>query len=252
MPVDRRQTVTAGTFRDRWAIITGASSPVGLAVAAHLVSVHGMRAVLHCRAHRRPLVQLVERLRREGLDIPVLVTQADLADPRALDRWIGRVRRGVDRVGVLFFNAAVFYKTPWAQMKWRDFLRMMVLHGWAPIRIVQKFYEKMEPPARVIFMADAGIEQGYPAYAAYTASKAVMTHWTRLLARVLSPWVTVHAIAPYWIRREDESSEPVLSRIARGEPTSLTALLRAVDLILEGGGAMTGQVLWMDSGRWLG
>jgi NAD(P)-dependent dehydrogenase (short-subunit alcohol dehydrogenase family) len=243
---------STGPFRDRWAVITGASSPVGLAVAAHLIGIHGMRGVLHCRTHRRPVVQLIERLRREGLDVSVQVTQADLADPQTLDRWIARVRRQVDRVGVLFFNAADFYKTPWAQMKWRDFLHMMVLHGWAPIRIVQKLYEKMEPPARIIFMADAGIEQGYPAYAAYTASKAVMVHWTRLLARVLSPWITVHAIAPYWIRREDESSGPVLSRIARGEPASLAALLRAVDLILEGGGAMTGQVLWMDSGRWLG
>jgi NAD(P)-dependent dehydrogenase (short-subunit alcohol dehydrogenase family) len=251
MSVSHRESST-GPFRDRWAVITGASSPVGLAVAAHLIGIHGMRGVLHCRTHRRPVVQLVERLRREGLDVSVQVTQADLADPQTLDRWIARVRRQVDRVGVLFFNAADFYKTPWAQMKWRDFLHMMVLHGWAPIRIVQKLYEKMEPPARIIFMADAGIEQGYPAYAAYTASKAVMVHWTRLPGRVLSPWITVHAIAPYWIRREDESSGPVLSRIARGEPASLAALLRAVDLILEGGGAMTGQVLWMDSGRWLG
>ena len=241
-------------FAQRWAILVGASSPVGMALAVHLAQQYGMHVVLHYFRNRSAVVTTRRQIRQIAPTTRTLLIRADLTRVSGIERLGGWVLEHPDvtDIGCVVYLASWFATIPWDRVQYADFQRAVHIHGWAPLRLVQYLEPLLRPPSRLIFFSDAGTRFGYPRYAAYTATKAVLDHWTRLLARALSPRVTVHAIAPYWIAHPGSTGPAETEQLRYGEPATLSTILQAIDLIMRSGGSLTGQILVLESGRGLG
>jgi NADP-dependent 3-hydroxy acid dehydrogenase YdfG len=117
--------MTASHWKDRVALVTGASSGIGRAVAAAL-AVAGMR-VAACARREARLRELADELAHPP---GFLTLPADLRDPGQIDGLFRAVRDQLGGVDVLVNNAGLGYEAPLlsgSTESWREMLEVNVL-----------------------------------------------------------------------------------------------------------------------------
>jgi hypothetical protein len=170
------------TLPRRTALVTGASSGIGLAFARVLAG-EGYNLILTARRRER-LEQLAHELQsRYGVNASVI--PADLAEPGAVDRLVGDISGPSLRVDVLVNNAGFgvpgrYASTTWQQQ--RDFLQVLVI-------AVTELSHRLLPPmierrwGRIINVASvAGLMPGVAGHTLYAASKAFVIKFSESLA----------------------------------------------------------------------
>ncbi len=90
-------------FKGRWALVTGASSGIGAALARELAS-HGAKLILTARRRDR-LEALAQELAAKGTEVRVVV--ADLNDPAAPQQLYGATAGAGLAVEILVNNAGL-------------------------------------------------------------------------------------------------------------------------------------------------
>ena len=246
------------------AVVTGAARRVGAATAEELAR-HGFDLLLVGRTGGRPLQATVDAARAaaaaQGRSIDVRTDAVDLADPASVVAFGERLSRlpGID---ALVHNASSYDTTPLGAITDADFCRHMRVNAAAPLLLTQAAAgplrrSRLAAGGAVVCFGDIHA-MGRPrrSYAAYGASKAALGYVVESLARELAPHVRVNAIAPGVVAWPDSTSmqerEAYESRIplARsGTPQEAAAMVRW--LVLEAT-YMTGEILRLDGGRWLG
>ena len=171
-----------GSTIRRRALVTGASSGIGLAFA-RLLAREGHDLILTARRVDR-LERLAEEL-RSSAGSHVVVIPADLADPGAPEQLIRAIAQQALPVDILVNNAGfgvpgAYASTTWAQQ--RDFLQVLVV-ALAEIshRLVPGMIERRW--GRVLNVASlAGILPGVAGHTLYAASKAFVIKFSESLA----------------------------------------------------------------------
>jgi NAD(P)-dependent dehydrogenase (short-subunit alcohol dehydrogenase family) len=185
----------------RVAVVTGASSGLGVAFAAGLAEA-GADVVLTARRADR-----LERTRQlvESYGRRALIVQADVADPQDCERVIAAAYQEFPAVHVLVNNAGVGSAVPATRESPEEFSRVVAtnLHGcyW----MAQACGRRMRPGASIVNVSSALAKTtaGLP-QAAYSASKAGVLGLTRDLA---SQWtgrkgIRVNALVPGYFLTE--------------------------------------------------
>jgi short-subunit dehydrogenase len=174
--------VTAGIAPRRRALITGASSGIGLAFA-HVLAAHGHDLILTARRQER-LERLAADLKAQhGTEVCVLVE--DLASTIACNRLMAAVAARGLQVDILVNNAGFgvpgrYTATTWKQQQ--DFLQVMVVavaeltHGLLPGMIDRQW-------GRIINVASlAGLLPAVAGHTLYAAAKAFVIKFSEALA----------------------------------------------------------------------
>jgi uncharacterized protein len=174
--------MTEGTTTRRRALITGASSGIGLAFARVLAE-RGYDLILTARRGDRLdalATDLHGRYRTDAVVIP-----DDLADPGAPERLVNAVARKSLTVDVLVNNAGFGVPGSYASTSWRqqaDFLQVLVVavaelsHRLLPGMIDRRW-------GRIINVASlAGMLPGVAGHTLYAASKAFVIKFSESLA----------------------------------------------------------------------
>lgn len=186
--------LTAG----RVAVITGAASGIGLAVATRLGAL-GMKLVLADR-------DMAGLMRAEaGIVAPeTLLVPTDVADPQAVGALKERAYDRFGEVAFLMNNAAIDDGGPVLgdPSRWR---RLMDVNLWGVIHGVQAFAPAMLAQGTTCAIVNTGSKQGIttpPGNAAYNVSKAGVKVVTEQLAHELrqdpGSKVSVHLLIPGW------------------------------------------------------
>ena len=175
-----------GTARRR-ALVTGASSGIGLAFA-HVLAERGHDLVLTARRVER-LDDAARELRsRHRIDCTVLPT--DLADPGAVRRLVETLSERALNIDVLVNNAGYgvpgrYVATGWQQQ--REFLQVLVIavaeltHDLLPGMIDRQW-------GRIVNVASvAGMMPGVAGHTLYAASKAFVIRFSESLAAEAAP-----------------------------------------------------------------
>jgi hypothetical protein len=170
------------TAHGRCALVTGASSGIGLAFA-HVLAAEGYDLILTARRVER-LEQLAQELHnRHG--VTTTVVPADLAAPNAVERLAHEIAQRNQFVDFLVNNAGYgvpggYASTTWAQQ--RDFLQVLVValaelsHRLLPGMIERRW-------GRIINVASvAGLMPGVAGHTLYAASKAFVIKFSESLA----------------------------------------------------------------------
>lgn len=189
-----------------WALVTGASSGIGLALA-RILAEHGHDLVLVARREDK-LVQLGEELARsDGINYRVIA--ADLAGPRASEEVVARLSSLAVRVDVLVNNAGFGLHGPFAQAPLDAQLDMVQVNIVALTALTGLLLPSMvaRRAGRILNVASTAAFQPGPMMAVYYATKAYVLSFSEALANELAgTGVTVTALCPGPTRSEFQAT----------------------------------------------
>ena len=116
-------------WKDRVALVTGASSGIGRAIARQLAVDLGMKVVVCARREQR-LLELAEAIRAERAEAVVEVHAVDLRDEAAILALFATIRERLGGVDLLINNAGLGREAPLTSGStedWREMLELNVL-----------------------------------------------------------------------------------------------------------------------------
>jgi NAD(P)-dependent dehydrogenase (short-subunit alcohol dehydrogenase family) len=236
------------------ALVTGASSGLGVAFAKGLAEAGADVAVAARRADRLEQTrQAIEELGRRAIAV-----SADVADPDACTRAVTETVDQLGRVDVLVNNAGIGTAVPATRETPEQFRQVIDVNLNGSFWMAQACARVMEPGSAIVNIGSvlgsttAGLPQ-----AAYAASKAAVEGLTRDLA---SQWtsrkgIRVNALAPGFFPSEmteqypDGYLEAMMPRVLagrKGDPEELAAAL--LFLASDASAYVTGAVLAVDGG----
>jgi len=181
-----------GRLDGRVAIVTGAGQGIGFAIAKRLSS-DGATVVIADVDEAKGKKAVAEL----GGDAHEVAT--DVGDEGSVAALFGEVLAAHGRVDVVVNNAAIVQFTPWDEVdfaEWRRIMRVDLDGVYLVCRAAQ-IPMRDAGYGRIINIASNAFFAGTPNMAAYVAAKGGVVGLTRALATELGPYgITVNAVAP--------------------------------------------------------
>ena len=239
---------------DKVAIVTGASSGLGVAFAQALAEA-GADVVLGARR-----VDRLEETRRlvESAGRRAVTVRTDVADPDDCQRLVDTAVEELGRVDVLVNNAGVGTAVPATKESPEQFREVVEVNLNGCYWMAQACGRVMQPGSSIVNISSVlGLTTAGLPQAAYSASKAGLIGLTRDLAQQWTgrKGIRVNALAPGFFASEmteqypDGYLEQMQARIPvgrKGDPRELAAAL--LFLAGDAGGYVTGQTFAVDGG----
>jgi len=246
------------SLEGRVALVTGASSGIGRAMAADLAAAGA--AVVHVARRQARLKDAVERIAASGGKAAWL--KADVTQTDGLPQMAQEASACFGDVDILVNAAGINLREPWDAISEASWTKTLAVNLTAPFFLARQLVPAMKARGwgKIINIASLQSVRAFPDSAAYGASKGGIMQLTRAMAEAWSAdgsGITCNAIAPGFFRTgltdpvyEDEK---VVDRLARqtmigrnGEIADLSGLTlflasRASDYI-------TGQTIFLDGG----
>jgi NAD(P)-dependent dehydrogenase (short-subunit alcohol dehydrogenase family) len=245
------------TFRldDRVAIVTGASSGLGVAFAQALAEA-GADVALGARREAR-LAQTRKLV--EGAGRRAIAVRTDVTSPQQCQALVDATIQAFGRVDVLVNNAGVGTAVPATRETPEQFRSVIELNLNACYWMAQACGHVMQPGSSIINISSVlGLTTAGLPQAAYAASKAGLIGLTRDLAQQWTPrkGIRVNALAPGYFASEmtdqfeaDYVEQTVVARTLThrlGRPEEISAAL--IFLASDAGGYVTGIALPVEGG----
>jgi NAD(P)-dependent dehydrogenase (short-subunit alcohol dehydrogenase family) len=248
-----------GRLEGKVALVTGGSRGIGAAIARAFAH-EGARVAITYRTH----AQVASALARElplGLAVPLDIGGTRSDEP--VRRAVQDVITHYGQLDLLVNNAGSLQQKDFFEITNDDFAQAIDVNLKGPFVATQEAGKHMRKRASgcILNIASIGAQIGGPKAPHYAAAKAALITFTRSCARLLAPHgVRVNAIAPGFVRTamiahvlagEGEANiarDIPLGRI--GEPADVAAA--AVYLASEESAFVTGQVLSVNGGQWMG
>jgi uncharacterized protein len=191
------------------ALVTGASSGIGAAIAAELAS-RGFSLVLVARREERLRSLATELSSEHGIDAEIV--GADLGDEDERNRLADELRTRGRTVEVLVNNAGFGHQADFATSPRERMVEMVRVNVEAVVDLTSRFVGPMVERGRgsVINIASLGAFQPLPGSAVYGASKAFVLSFSEAVRTELrGSGVTVTAVCPGPVRTEFTSAAGV-------------------------------------------
>jgi NAD(P)-dependent dehydrogenase (short-subunit alcohol dehydrogenase family) len=183
-------------FADKVAIVTGAQTGIGLAIAERLAAEGAAVALADVNDPR----DVARRIQEKGGR--ALSVQTDVAEESSVQCMVEATMSEFGRVDILVNNAAIasgMRLRPFEQISVAEWRRMQDVNAMGPflcVRAVSPHMRKQQY-GRIVNLTSGTAFKGAPFLLDYVASKGAVITMTRALARELGPdFVTVNAVSP--------------------------------------------------------
>lgn len=195
----------------RCAVVTGATSGIGLAVT-RLLCERDMRVFI-CARTDEDVTDTVKRLRDEGHEADG--RSCDVRDTEQVDAFVRAVAERFGPVGVLVNNAGRNGGGPTAQIADELWLDVMDTNLNSVLRVTRAALTiggmREREHGRIINIASTGGKQGVELGAPYSASKHGVIGFTKALGKELAKTgITVNAVCPGYV------DTPMAQRVREG------------------------------------
>jgi glucose 1-dehydrogenase len=212
---------------ERVALVTGASTGIGWAIAERLQR-DGFALAFHTRHGDEDDRARFEELAARG---PAHWLIGDLAEPETTARLVGEATDALGRLDVLVNNAGVSTAKPALELTGEDFDTIFSVDVKAAylLSITAARTMRERDGGSIVNITSVHEHVPRPGFALYSAAKAALGMITRSLAVELAPDVRVNAVAPGAIATErNEEADDLTSEIPLGRagtPEEVAALV---------------------------
>ncbi|MEP2829958.1 SDR family oxidoreductase [Parvibaculum sp.] len=231
----------AGNFDGQRAVVTGAASGIGHAIAEAFAGEGASVMGLDLQAsdvHAFPVIA------------------ADVASEKAVREGIAEAAEKLGGIDILVNCAGIEIASPLATLEISDLDRMLAVNLRGPVLVMQAALPHLAPQARIVNIASELAYLGRAGSSVYAATKGAILSLTRSWAREFAPDIRVNAVAPGPVDtslldfenmtpalKALETSNP-LGRIGQpGEIAGAVLFLASPDA-----GFITGQCIGVDGG----
>lgn len=168
-PEVTREERHAPRLDQKIAVVTGASSGLGLAIAARFAA-EGAKVVMASR-HRESLDAAAEKVAANGGEVITCLT--DVADEKEVARLFRTVERQFERLDLLVNNAGAFDGGPLEELSLDAWEHVMAVNLRGPFLCTRAAFKLMKPQkrGRIINIGSISSQRVRPKSAAYSASK---------------------------------------------------------------------------------
>jgi len=185
----------AARLQDKVAILTGAGSGIGEAVARRYLD-EGARCVL---VDVKPAGEFAQSLTQRHAD-RALAVSADVTRREDIERIVSTTVERFGRVDILFNNAALFDMRPLLDESWDVFDRLFAVNVKGAFFLMQRVAQQMVEQGgggKIINMSSQAGRRGEALVSHYCATKAAVLSYTQSAALALAPHrINVNGIAP--------------------------------------------------------
>lgn len=206
---------------DRVALITGASSPIGRAIAIKLTE-QASRVGVHYYQQRLAALEVVKEIKEKGGE--AWAFWANLSSLTQAKKLIQRVERKWGRIDILVNNFGPFLHQPWEKTTSEDWLLLFNCNVLACFELIKAVIPEMKTRkwGRIINIGFHRVGQmmAFPNILPYAAAKTSLLMLTRTAALSLIKFgITVNMVSPGLIQggQMPEMAEESLSRVFVGQ-----------------------------------
>jgi glucose 1-dehydrogenase len=246
-------------FRDKVALVTGAGSGIGKAIAVRFAS-EGANVVVnyHAGGKHNGAVVVDEIVGKGGKAIAIA---AEVNERAEVERMVRETVEKLGRLDILVNNAGIEIKRPFLEVTDDDWNKVISvnLHGaFLNSQIGARQMVRQGQGGKLIFISSVHEDIPFPEYTSYCASKGAVRMMMRNLAMELAPYkINVNNIAPgaiatpinQQVLNDPESLKNALAEIPWGrfgKPEEVASV--AVFLASEEADYVTGSTYYVDGG----
>jgi NAD(P)-dependent dehydrogenase (short-subunit alcohol dehydrogenase family) len=203
---------------ERVALVTGAATGIGLAVAERLQT-DGFALGFHSHRDDENARARFEEAAARG---PASWVVGDVTEPGAADRLVGETVAALGRLDVLVNNAGITVAKPALELTADDFdaiFSVDVKGAFLLSVAAAKEMRRQGDGGAIVNVTSVHEHVPRPGFALYAAAKAALGMLTRSLALELAPDIRVNAVAPGAIATErNEEADELDPQIPLGRP----------------------------------
>ncbi len=183
-----------GSLTEKIAVVTGASSGIGRAIAERLAQQGATVVVNYGKSADKAKAVVAGIESKGGKAVAIQADMSKIADVRRL------IRETVDRYGrldILVNNAGMAIFKPLVETTEQEFDQIVALNTKGPYFAMQEAAKMIEDGGRIVNISTDGTHMGFAGVTAYLGSKAALEQFTKGLAYELaSKGVTVNTVSP--------------------------------------------------------
>lgn len=247
---------------DQWALVTGASKGIGLAIAEHLVAA-GAHVVLAAR-DASALRTAADRLEALGGGQQVLAVPTDIGDRASVAALFTRLEEQLPRLNIAVANAGSGSLVPFLDLTMTDWDAVVALNLTGSFQCVQSAGRLMrDQPSdnmSIVVVSSVRALGALPGRAVYSATKAGLNQLARVAAvelaplgirvNLLSPGITATPLSLEHNRAVYDAAVKDVPMGRAGTPDDMA--VAALYLCSPGSAFVTGTNLVVDGGESLG
>jgi glucose 1-dehydrogenase len=247
-------------LKDRVALVTGAGTGIGRAIAERFAA-EGARVAVNYRPGDDKKNEGEARAVVDSLATPGLAVGADVSRREEVERMVSEVVEKLGRLDIAVCNAGIEIKRPFLEVTDEEWERVIAVNLYGAFVVSQAAARQMVrrgDGGKLIYTSSVHEDIPFPGYTAYCASKGGVRMLMRNLAMELAPHrINVNNIAPGAIAtpinqavlEDPKAKEEALSEIPWGrfgrpeEVASVAAFLASAEADY-----VTGSTYYVDGG----
>lgn len=176
-------SIRPNVFRNKVAIVTGASSGIGRATALALAS-HGAFVALIARRHE-PLVDVMEEITSQGSQ--AIVIPADVTQNDQVEKMVQIVLNKWGRIDILVSNAGAYIRSPIIKLDHTLIQKSLDINFFGGINCILAVLPHMltQDTGHIIVITSMDGKIGLPMDAPYVSAKFALTGFSEVLRQEL-------------------------------------------------------------------
>ena len=190
------------------ALITGGASGLGKAIARFLANKQ-INVIINYNTSKNSAIALKEELEK-SYQVKVLLVKCDISKEDEVNNMIEEIKDNFSHIDYLVNNAAICLDSLYDDKTKENFMKTLevnVVGTFLVSKLVGDMMYQNKSGSIVNISSTNGINKYFPMSLDYDASKAALNSLTHNLALEYAPFVRVNAIAPGWVKTENEMKD---------------------------------------------